>query len=301
MQDWRSSQARSELQRALISAQAADGGWPYYAGRASRIEPTSWALLALSGLPKTDSGPVARAQSFLRGLQQKGGLLVEPGTPGPNLAWNGLALLADISTGSGEAGLSRHALLTGLLSVKGIALEQNDTPVRQNNQLQAWSWTEGTFSWVEPTAWCVLGVKKSGVTDAVVRTRLSEAEAMILDRVCDGGGWNYGNAQVLGQDLRPYVPTTALAVMAMQDRRQHSAVNSSIGWLKAHAVSEPATMALSLSTLCLQVTGEPADVPRAQLLRQVRRTYEFGNAHLVAMALYALTSAEHGAPAFRLP
>jgi hypothetical protein len=216
------------------------------------------------------------------------------------MAWNGLALLADISSGSGEAGLSRQALLTGLLSVKGIALEQDDTPVRQNNQLQAWSWTDGTFSWVEPTAWCVLAVKKSGVSDAVVRTRLSEAEAMLFDRVCDGGGWNYGNAQVLGQDLRPYVPTTALGVMALQDRRQHSAVSSSLNWLKTHAASEPATMALSLATLCLQVTGESPDVPRAELLRRARNTYEFGNAHLVAMALYALTSAEHGARAIRL-
>jgi hypothetical protein len=301
MQDWGSARVRSEFQRGLLSAQAADGGWPYYAGRASRIEPTAWALLALSSQPRTDRQVVGRARAFLRGLQSQSGLLVEPETPGPNLAWNGLALLADISAGNADAGLSRHATLTGLLSIKGIALEQDNTPVRQNNQLQAWSWTEGTFSWVEPTAWCVLAVKKSGASDALARTRLAEAEAMILDRVCDGGGWNYGNAQVLGQDLRPYVPTTALAAMAMQDRRQHSAVASSINWLKAHSASEPATMALSLSTLCLQVIGEPADVPYAQLLRQARNTYEFGNAHLTAMALYALTAAEHGATAFRLP
>lgn len=300
MQDWRPSQAPFELQKALVSAQSADGGWPYYAGRASRIEPTCWALLALSVLPGFAANVVARARSFVRGLQQKNGLLVEAGMPGPNNAWNGLALLADISVDGGDGGPWRQALVSGLLSVKGIALDEDSTPVRQNNRLQAWSWTDGTFSWIEPTALCVLALKKSGVSSASVRTRLAEAEAMILDRVCDGGGWNYGNAQVLGQDLRAYVPTTALAVMAMQDRREHPAIRASINWLKNHAESEPATMALSLSTLGLQVLGQSADAPRALLIRQAPRTYAFGNRHLMATALYALTSAEHGARALTI-
>ena len=145
-----------------------------------------------------------------------------------------------------------------------------------------------------------LALKKSGASDASIRTRLSEAEAMILDRVCEGGGWNYGNAAVLGQDLRPYVPTTALAVMAMQDRREHPAITSSISWLRAHAVTEQATMALSLATLGLQLARESPEIPRAELLRHAQSTRDFGNAHLMAMALYALTSDEHGALAFKL-
>ena len=300
MQDWRPAHARSELHAALVSAQSADGGWPYYAGRASRIEPTCWALLALSAMPQTAAPVIARARSFLRGLQQKRGLLLEAGLPGPNNAWNGLALLADISVDSGDGGLGRQALVSGLLSVKGIAVEEEATPVRQNNRLQAWSWTGGTFSWIEPTAVCVLALKRSGLSNASTRTRLAEAEAMILDRVCDGGGWNYGNAQVLGQDLRPYVPTTALAVMAMQDRSEHPAIRASINWLKNHAESEPATMALSLATLSLQVAGESADAPRALLARKSRDTYAFGNWHLMALALYALTSTEHRARAFTI-
>jgi hypothetical protein len=300
MQQWSRSEAHSELRQAIITSQLPDGGWPYYAGRASRIEPTCWALLALSVVPGTVAIAVDRGRSFLHGLQQTNGLLVEPGVPGPNNAWNGLALLADISTEPPAGSPWRQALISGLLSVKGIALDQESTPVRQNNRLQAWSWTDGTFSWIEPTAFCVLALKKSGVSNASARTRLAEAEAMILDRVCDGGGWNYGNAQVLGQDLRPYVPTTALALMAMQDRREHRAIAASLNWLKSHAGSELATMALSLSTVALLVARESADAPRALLLRQAQSTLAFGNRHLTAMALYALTSSEHGARAFTI-
>ena len=94
--------------------------------------------------------------------------------------------------------------------------------------------------------------------------------------------------------------TTALAVMAMQDRREHPAITSSISWLRAHAVTEQATMALSLATLGLQLARESPEIPRAELLRHAQSTRDFGNAHLMAMALYALTSDEHGALAFKL-
>jgi hypothetical protein len=301
MQERSASQASLELQRLLVAGQAADGGWPYYAGRSSRIEPTCWAAIALATLSGSPSEALTRAQSFLHRLQQKNGLLVETAVPGANYAWNGLALLADISVGGAPGGPWRQALIDGLLAVRGIALEQDgSTPVRQNNRLQAWSWIDGTFSWIEPTALCVLALKKSGASGASFRTRMAEAEAMVLDRVCEGGGWNYGNAQVLGQDLRPYVPTTALAVLAMQDRRSHPAVSASLAWLKAHAVSEPATMALSLAAVCLQVMGEPADTPREALVRHEVATRAFGNFHLTAMALFALTVPQHGARAFRL-
>jgi hypothetical protein len=242
---------------------------------------------------------VGRGRTFLHGLQQKDGLLVEPGLSASNHAWSGLALLADMSVDTAAAPY-RRALLDGLVAVRGIALDDTNTPVRQNNRLQAWSWTDGTFSWIEPTATCVVALKKSRASSALVRTRLTEAEAMILDRVCEGGGWNYGNAQVLGQDLRPYVPTTALALLAMQDRRDHPAIAASLAWLGTHAAAEPATMALSLSAIALRVFRAPDEATRRALIQHAPRTVAFGNLHLMAMALYALTAAEHGAEAFTI-
>jgi hypothetical protein len=243
---------------------------------------------------------VNRARTFLHGLQRADGLVVEPGMPTPNHAWCGLALLADTSVDEASNGGFRQALVDGLLAVKGIALDEDDTPVRQNNRLQAWAWIDGTFSWIEPTAMCVLALKKSRASGAAVRTRLTEAEAMMLDRVCQNGGWNYGNANVLGQDLRPYVPTTAAALLAMQDHRDHASIDASLGWLRTHATSEPATMALAWSALALRTFGVSSVEPEHALLEHTPRTLEFGNLHLIAMALYALTAERHHAQAFTL-
>jgi hypothetical protein len=295
--------ARSSLvsdRAALVDRAATTGGWSYYADRSSRIEPTSWALLALgpSGTNARETAALTGARTFLRGLQQPGGLLAEPAMPGPNYGWNGLALLALNDRGSLDL---VDRLASGLLAVKGIQIEpEAGSAVRVDGRLQAWSWTEGTFSWVEPTAYCMLALKVRRVAGPVVESRLREAEAVLLDRVCEPGGWNYGNAQVLAQDLRPYVPTTALALLALQDQPDHPAVRRSLDWLAAHALSEPSTMALSLAAIALHVYGRPVDAVLENLVQQQERTRVLGNSHLLAMALYASTLPVHRAAALRI-
>src|SRR5262250_2857542 len=83
-----------EWRQQLIEAAAETGGWPYYQGHNPRLEPTCWALLALDDPASDERALIGRSWSFLRRLQRKDGLLVEPDAPGPNYAWNGLALLA---------------------------------------------------------------------------------------------------------------------------------------------------------------------------------------------------------------
>ena len=39
--------ALDDLRQQLLDGRNADGGWGYYRGRVSRLEPTCWALLAL--------------------------------------------------------------------------------------------------------------------------------------------------------------------------------------------------------------------------------------------------------------
>ncbi len=296
----RARPSQASRRSALVDLAASSGGWSYYSGRSSRIEPTCWALLALgpAGATPRETAAIAGARAFLRGLQRADGLLVEPATPGPNYGWNGLALLGLNDRDSLDL---VDRLATALLTVKGIRIEpEGPSAVRVDSRLQAWSWTEGTFSWVEPTAYCMLALKVRRVAGPAVEARLREAEAVLLDRVCEPAGWNYGNAQVLAQDLRPYVPTTALALLALQDKPDHPVVRRSLDWLSAHALAEPSTLALSLAAMALDVYGRPADAVLRELTAQQVRTSALGNAHLLAMALYALTLPAHRAAALRV-
>jgi len=284
------------LRKRLLTSVGAGGGWPYYAGRMSRIEPTAWALLAL-GATRHDESVRDAALAFLSGLGRQRGLLVDPGAPSANAAWNGLLAVALAATDDPRAHEMAGMLRKALMVLHGIALRSDDT-VRQDNGLRAWPWVDGTFSWVEPTAWCTLALKVVS-TDAPAAARVAEAEALLIDRACQPAGWNYGNSAVLDQDLRPYVPTTAMALLALQDRRDVPVVTRSLEWLVAHTTDESSTMALSLGATALAVLDQPAEKPIAALGDVGSRTGFLGNAHLMAMALFALTLGEHGARACR--
>jgi len=294
------------MRDSLLRGANTDGGWPYYAGRSSRLEPTCWAQLALAGARPAagdrDAFVPAPHVRFLTASQRADGLLLEPSVGAedrPNFAFNGLAALLMFTRPDLVPAAVSSKLVAGLVSAKGIQLTESDIN-RQDNKLQGWSWIDGTFSWVEPTTWCMIGLEKAHSADAGVRARLTDGERLLTDRCCTPGGWNYGNSNMLGQDLRPYVPTTALGLIAMQDRRDQPCVAKSLAWLKAHALAEQSAMALSLALIALRVFDSPAETVADSLLAQWTRTAFLGNPHLIAMALYALTTASHDGGAFRV-
>jgi hypothetical protein len=90
-----------------------------------------------------------------------------------------------------------------------------------DTSLDGWAWAEGTFAWVEPTAWALMAIKAiypNGLPRGA-RARVREGEAMLLDRACPGGGWNYGNKRVLDVALEPYPDTTAIALLGLHGHR----------------------------------------------------------------------------------
>lgn len=293
---------RASLTDTLVRAAVPSGGWGYVAGKAPRIEPTAWVLAALSHAPDLAGSFEAFAAPHLRFLehtQQGDGLLADaPGMP-PNLASNGLAAAVLASVAPTAPFMGR--LLTAIATVKGLRVANEPGGV-QNNELQAWPWLPDTFSWVEPTAWCVLALKKSGASTrpSTTSARLAEAEAMLRDRQCRTGGWNYGNASVLGQDLRPYVPTTAVGIMALQDQASTPDVRKASDWLDAARLSEPSSMALALAALALRITGHGVDDVMQHLADGVPRTAARGNLQHQAMALCALTLDVHNGRVFRV-
>ena len=174
--------------------------------------------------------------------------------------------------------------------------------LRQDNSLQGWSWVDATFSWIEPTCWGLLALKKargSTPADPTAAARIAEAERLVIDRTCRPGGWNYGNAEVLKKDLHPYVPTTALGLLAMQDRRDHEAIVRSVSTLETIWHEEISGAALGLSLVSLDVFGRPVGPVLSQLVEHAASAVRFGNHHGIATALFALSAL--GQPhAFRL-
>ena len=268
------------LRQFLRDGRNPDGGWGYYRGKASRLEPTCWALLALGG--EGSSGDV------LRRWPANAGLLLERAGGEPNFAFHGVALLALRALGI-EHEKGNALLVSSVQQIKGIALEP--TPFfKQDNSLQAWPWVAGTFSWVEPTAWCLLALKRWATTmpAAIDRSRVDVAERLLIDRCCREGGWNYGNADVMGQQLKPFVPTTAVALLAMQDRTSHPVIERSRQYLEGHATAERSGVALALSLLALRALHLAADGPREALREQLPTILAIGNHMSAALALYAL-------------
>ena len=287
--------AIDQLRRSLVAGRNADGGWGYYAGKASRLEPTCWALLALhSGLDSGTAAPAVPdpALAWLAGRQQPSGWLVEHADWPVNIAFNALAAFTLHQQRDLVPAQLHQRLLAAVVASKGSqAAPAPNTP--QDNTLQGWSWIDATFSWVEPTCWGLLALKRTrgaGLADASAGARIAEAERLLIDRTCRPGGWNYGNSVVMQQDLRPYGSTTALGLLAMQNRRDEDAVIRSLATLETLWPDERSATALGLSLVCLDLYERPANPLLAQLIDHTPNALAFGNYHGIAVALFALSS-----------
>ena len=284
----------SQLREQVRALRNSDGGWPYYAGKASRIEPTCWALLALAASAPAPRGAAGAAaapeiEPLLRWPVQDGWLVDVAGAP-VNYAFNALAGIALLQRPDGVA--RGRAMAARLLEVKGLKLEQ--TPVlRQDNTLQAWPWIDRTFSWVEPTSLCLLLLKQRAADmRSTGAARIAVGEQMLIDRVCRDGGWNYGGSNVYGQELWAYVPTTALGLLAMQDRRDHTVVVRSLAHLEKDLVNERSAVALALAAIALRVYRAPEAEALRLLDAALPASVQLGCVLGMAMGLYAMTDAQ---------
>ncbi|MFQ5529700.1 MAG: prenyltransferase/squalene oxidase repeat-containing protein [Gemmatimonadota bacterium] len=287
---------------ALRARRNADGGFGPYPGRPSTTESTSWAALAFSAEGKSEA-----ADSAIRWLVEhqldSGAWPHSPGMPEPS--WMTSAALLALS----EASSARDAVARGarwLLGQRGRTFPfltrvfyrfwPDRVQVRLDPELRAWPWTEGAFSWCEPTSMAMLALRRLDprLVPGTLRFRLREGESLLLDRVCSGGGWNYGNSWVLGEDLWPYPDTTALALLALTDRRDDSRVAESLDALQGMLAEHESSLSLSLGVLCLEVFGMDS-APYRRRLDGLWQGEPF-NATTRAIALSSLALHERGNP-----
>lgn len=282
------------LREALLAARNADAGWGYLPGKQSRIEPTSFALVALAAADERVAAGV------LSRFPRRNGLMIDPGATHPNVAFNGIAALAAQFAPLGARDTAA-ALADVLVRQRGVMLPQSDAIV-QDNSLVGWPWLDGTFAWVEPTAWCLLALKRwtGGKPSGDAADRIDHAERLLRDRMCRGGGWNYGNRLVLDKALRPYASTTALGLLALQDFPEDPVVKVSREALKRLCERERSGYALALASLAFARLGRPEPEVEAALASVWEETSFGGEVVATALALYVAAGREGGYEAFRV-
>ncbi|MGH9746938.1 MAG: hypothetical protein ACRD59_12620 [Candidatus Acidiferrales bacterium] len=271
----------------LRDAQNTDGGWGFSRGAASRVEPTAWALLALSELHSNQQTADASARGFscLEGSQLSDGFW--PAVVGQNEgSWvTSLAcwalLVRGEAAGQGAARgiewlLKEKPGDAGLLWRMARRFTGSKRVAPQNPDYFGWSWTPGTASWVEPTAYALIvldhamnGGSAGGPVHrlpAGAVTRIEFAEKMLYDRMCPGGGWNCGNPLVYGAAGEPQVGPTAWALLALRKKAARPEVEKSVEWLWMNRGQIRSTESMALTLIALRAHGKNDPALRTALI-----------------------------------
>ena len=248
----------------LLESQNSDGGWGYFPGKQSWLEPTTYALLALHG-DAAAKAKVDRAFQLIQSWQL------------PDGAWKPNAVVETPSWAAALA-LTVHAVrgvfddhhrrgLESLLRVTGyensplfrMAHFLKPKLVELDPSLKAWPWLPDTTSWIEPTAHSLVALKlsrKKTKNDAL-QSRISDGEQMILTRRCSDGGWNYGNHRVLGEDLPSYPETTGIALLGLRGMA-HQSLDRSIEVAKKQLGATRSPLAQTWLRIGLRTHGAEA-------------------------------------------
>lgn len=286
----------------LIARQAADGGWGAYPGSVSRTEATALASLALRANGSGVEDPtVAAGHAWLRARQLPSGAWpLGDDVPEPNWSTS-LAVLA-LSHFAPRSERVASAV-DWLLDQEGAGTPwwarlffwffPDRRAVDLDPDLIGWPWVADTFSWVEPTSYAMMALKRMARVGAESRSagRIEEADRLLVDRVCVGGGWNYGNTRVLGEVLRPYPDTTAVALLALADRPELPEVSESLVALGRMLEENDSVLSLGLGALAYSAHRRDAAALRGRLVARLDAT-ENGETRALAWAALALAGSD---------
>jgi hypothetical protein len=295
----------------LRNAQNLDGGWGFLAGSDSRVEATSWALLALREFSSaTETKRIDLGLHFLHSTQLPDGSW--PSAPGQQQgSWvTALACWCLESTIESQHALARgltwlshqrpgdsrlwRRLLRRFMADKGA--------VGQNDAYYGWCWTPGTASWVEPTSYALLVLRHGEAigSPTALKDRFRLAESMLFDRMCPGGGWNCGNPMVYGVPGQAQIGPTAWALLALREIRGREEIQKSLEWLENNwqAVLSPGSLALA--QICLNSYGRPIERMRAVLCGVYSTDNILWSVPAVAWSVLAMSPAQSWLRAPRL-
>jgi hypothetical protein len=247
----------------------------YHIGGPASSEPTALAALALTSHKRSAAAGIAI--NSLSGMQSADGSVgptATQATPGwPTalavLAANYFATSAPPATFHLSRQFDTPKAVAWILQTKGEALPRNDA-TGHDTTLIGWPWVEETHSWVEPTAMQVLALKATGYND---HPRTREAVRLLIDRLLAGGGCNYGNTVVMGQELRPHLQPTGLAMMTLAGETDRDGrIAKSLDYLSRELSPRTAAASLAYGLLGMAAHGRLPRDSEAWLENAYRRT-----------------------------
>ncbi len=251
----------------LLRTQNLDGGWGYFPGKSSWLEPTAYSMLALHGDPNA-AAALDRAWRLVASWQLtdgswRAGAQVQDGTWVSALA----VTLCCVDTRNPEMlqrGVDRLLATEGaercltfrLMEFFGLGKVEGDT------SHPAWPWRPGTSSWIEPTAHTILALKhaQKHLRDRSIAERVHEGEKAILVRRCSDGGWNHGSASTYGVSAPSYPESTALALVGLQGRRKE--IGSALDMARAEWKTTQSPLAKVWLAIALQAWGDTLPSPQ---------------------------------------
>jgi len=257
----------SSLLAELTLRQLPCGGWAALASSSQpTLEPTCFAALALGSFPRA---ALVHAQTFLLRTQNPDGSWPAFAGDDSDGAWvTSLVLIAlhDVVSAIPATLQGVHWLMSSAGKESNWfwkwKFRTADRHVRFDPDKFGWPWFPDTVSWVVPTAFAVLALNQlpcscGGLEQ--VPFRIERGVEMLLDRVCPGGGWNAGNGVVYGVPVAPHPDDTAIALLALRDRRQYSEVQIGVQYLESVAPTLSAPWSLAWAILALAAYGRPID------------------------------------------
>jgi len=293
---------RAAILDELAQAVQSEGGWSYSSTGASQVEPTCLALLALSSQRDRWGAIIERGLATLTSWQDADGAWrVRSGRD--EAVWPTSLALFTLASLDAEP-LARGLAAGWLLSVSGGKLEKPDEYRKDfdiDPEIMGWPWTEGTFSWTEPTSWACLALRKAGHGD---HPRVKEGLRLLLDRAFDGGGVNSGNRRVFGRATEPVPSMSALMLLAFAGLDDHPRLEATRRYLAA--VAERSSDLEHLSWIRLALQPWQADPAATQALAsldqrlreayQARRESQLFGISVTREALAALALSPEGGP-----
>ncbi|WP_074311416.1 hypothetical protein [Singulisphaera sp. GP187] len=207
-----------EVRATLIRIRPERTGWGYTRSGTPSAEATALSCMGLLATEQVagvgdDQGreAVGKAARWLAdGQNPDGSISVHPGLAGPG--WpTSLAIVVWSRIGCCKDASDRAT--AWLLDQKGRTMPRlRGEWDAHDTTLAGWPWTANTHSWIEPTAWSMIALRRRGFYE---HPRVREALHLIKDRMIGSGGWNYGVKAVQHRPHPAQPAPTGLALLAL--------------------------------------------------------------------------------------